>query len=256
MQPSIQLSKFNQGLNEVGLNEKSSLNSVHQLELAGGEGQDPADVVGDAQRQQRDDHQQQQHPPEAQVLHELLPGRPEAGQDALCALQVGVQQRVALHRTLAVGHLHCFQFGVRSSVEALHFLFLQTLQQTDGVFVHTASLRQNQGSRAVVVTDVDLEPVGHQELYGVHVSAQVQRSVAVVICGEQVGAELVQQAADVHVPPSGGQVQARSPAVVPDVGVAACLQEPLGERQVPVDAALQQRHRGLRRVVDEDIGHV
>lgn len=99
MQPSIQLSKFNQGLNEVGLNEKSSLNSVHQLELAGGEGQDPADVVGDAQRQQRDDHQQQQHPPEAQVLHELLPGRPEAGQDALCALQVGVQQRVALHRT-------------------------------------------------------------------------------------------------------------------------------------------------------------
>lgn len=73
--------------------------SVHKLQLAGGEGQDPADVVGDAQRQEGNDHQQQQDPPEAQILHKLLPGGPEARQDALAALQVGVQERVALHGT-------------------------------------------------------------------------------------------------------------------------------------------------------------
>lgn len=65
--------------------------SVHQLQLAGGERQDAANVVGDAQGQEGDDHQQQQDPPEAQILHKLLPGGPEAGQDALTALQVGVE---------------------------------------------------------------------------------------------------------------------------------------------------------------------
>lgn len=64
---------------------------MHQLQLAGGERQDPADVVGDAQGEESDDYQQQQDPPEAQVLHKLLPGGPEAGQDALTVLQVGVE---------------------------------------------------------------------------------------------------------------------------------------------------------------------
>lgn len=73
--------------------------SVHQLQLAAGERQDAADVVGDAQGEEGDDHQQQQHPPEAQVLHKLLPGGPEAGQDALAALQVGVEEGVTLHGT-------------------------------------------------------------------------------------------------------------------------------------------------------------
>lgn len=71
---------------------------MNQLQLAAGERQHPADVVGDAEGQEGDDHQQQQDPPEAQVLHKLLPGGAEAGQDALAALQVGVEQRVALHR--------------------------------------------------------------------------------------------------------------------------------------------------------------
>lgn len=75
-----------------------SSSSVNQLQLAAGERQHPADVVGDAEGQEGDDHQQQQDPPEAQVLHKLLPGGAEAGQDALAALQVGVEQRVALHR--------------------------------------------------------------------------------------------------------------------------------------------------------------
>ena len=104
--------------------------------------------------------------------------------------------------------------------------------------------------------DVNLEAVGHQELDGVHVAAQVQRRVAVVIRGEEVGAELVQEAADVHVAAGGGQVQARAPAGVPHVGVAARLQQPTPKVQVSVDAGLQQRRAGLRRVVDEDIGHV
>lgn len=64
--------------------------SVYELQLAGGERQDPADVVRDPEGEQGDDDQQQEHPPEAQILHELLPGGPEAGQDALAALQVGV----------------------------------------------------------------------------------------------------------------------------------------------------------------------
>lgn len=64
---------------------------MHQLQLAGGEWKNPADVVGNAEREEGDDHQQQQDPPEAQILHKLLPGGPEAGQDALAALQVGVE---------------------------------------------------------------------------------------------------------------------------------------------------------------------
>lgn len=68
-----------------------ALPSVHQLQLTGGERQDPADVVGDPQGEEGDDYQQQQDPPEAQILHKLLPGGPEAGQDALTALQVWVE---------------------------------------------------------------------------------------------------------------------------------------------------------------------
>ena len=72
---------------------------MDQLQLVAGEGEHPADVVGDAKGEQGDDHQEKQHPPEAQVLHKLLPRGLEAGQHALAALQVGVQEGVALHRT-------------------------------------------------------------------------------------------------------------------------------------------------------------
>ena len=53
---------------------------------------------------------------------------------------------------LTVGHLHGLQFGVCSSVEALHLLLLQTLQQADGVLVDAASLGQHQRGGAVVIT--------------------------------------------------------------------------------------------------------
>lgn len=64
--------------------------SVHQLQLASREGQHPADIVCDPQGKKSDDHKKQQHPPEAQILHKLLPGCAEAGQNTLTALQVGV----------------------------------------------------------------------------------------------------------------------------------------------------------------------
>lgn len=51
---------------------------MHQLQLAGGERQNPTDIVGDPQGEEGDDHQQQQDPPEAQVLYKLLPSGPEA----------------------------------------------------------------------------------------------------------------------------------------------------------------------------------
>lgn len=53
---------------------------------------------------------------------------------------------------LTVGHLHGLQFGVRPSVEAFHLLLLQSFQQTDGVLVDAASLRQHQRGRSIVVT--------------------------------------------------------------------------------------------------------
>ena len=76
---------------------------MDQLQLVAGEGEHPADVVGDAEGEQGDDHQEEQHPPEAQVLHKLLPRGLEAGQHALAALQVWIQQGVALHRTAGGG---------------------------------------------------------------------------------------------------------------------------------------------------------
>lgn len=62
--------------------------------------------------------------------------------------------RVRRRLPLAVGHLHGLQFGVGSSVEALHLLLLQPLQQTNGVLVDAAPLRQHQWSGAVVVAMV------------------------------------------------------------------------------------------------------
>lgn len=70
---------------------------MHQLRLVVHEGQYPAHIVGDAQGQQSNDQDQEQDPPEAQVLHKLLPCGPEAGQDPFALLQVGVEQRMAFH---------------------------------------------------------------------------------------------------------------------------------------------------------------
>lgn len=77
----------------------SSSPLVHQLQLTGGEWKNAADIISNAQREQCDDHQQKQDPPEAQVLHKLLPSGSKARQHTLAALKVRVQERVTLHGT-------------------------------------------------------------------------------------------------------------------------------------------------------------
>lgn len=89
-----------------------------------------------------------------------------------------------------------------------------------------------------MVADVDLQAVGDEELDGVDVAAEVQRCVALVVGGEQVGAELVQQAADVDVAAGGGHMKAAAAPRVADVGVEAALQQPLGVCDVAVHAGL------------------
>lgn len=116
---------------------------MHQLRLVIHKGQHPTHVVGNAQRQQSNDQDQQQDPPETQVFHKLLPRGSEAGQDAFALLEVGVEQRMAFHGTFALCRLHGLQLRVRASVKSLYFLFFQRLQQSDDIFVHTPALCQN-----------------------------------------------------------------------------------------------------------------
>lgn len=70
---------------------------MHQFRLVFHERQHPTHIVGNAKRQQSNDEDQEQNPPEAQVLYELLPRGSEAGQDPFALLQVGVEERMALH---------------------------------------------------------------------------------------------------------------------------------------------------------------
>lgn len=70
---------------------------MHQFRLVLHEGEHPAHIVGNAKRQQSDDKDQEQHPPEAQILDKLLPCGSEAGQDSFPLLQVGVEERMAFH---------------------------------------------------------------------------------------------------------------------------------------------------------------
>lgn len=63
-------------------------------------GSTPTHIVGDAKRQQSNDKDQEQHPPEAQILYKLLPCGTEAGQDPLTLLQVGIEERMAFHGTV------------------------------------------------------------------------------------------------------------------------------------------------------------
>ncbi len=103
--------------------------------------------------------------------------------------------------------------------------------------------------------DVNLEAVGHQELDGVYMPTHVQCRVALWVSGQQISTKLMQQRADLHVSPSGSQMQSGPSAAVPGVWVKSGLQEPFSVSEIPVDAGLQQWHGGLQGVVDEDVGH-
>lgn len=76
---------------------------MDQLRLVFHKGQHSAHIVSNAKRQQSNDKDEQQHPPEAQVFHKLLPSGAEAGQDAFALLEVGVEERVAFHGTMKGG---------------------------------------------------------------------------------------------------------------------------------------------------------
>ena len=68
---------------------------MYQFRLVFHKRQHPTYIVGDAKRQQSDDKDQEQHPPEAQILYKLLPCGAEAGQDPLTLLQTPLCSRVA-----------------------------------------------------------------------------------------------------------------------------------------------------------------
>lgn len=70
---------------------------MHQFRLVFHERQHPTHVVGNAERQQSNNEDQEQNSPEAQVLYKLLPCGSEAGQHPFALLQVGVEERMAFH---------------------------------------------------------------------------------------------------------------------------------------------------------------
>lgn len=57
-------------------------------------------IVGNPKREQGDDKDQEQHSPEAKILHKLLPCCSEAGKNAFALLQVGIKKRMAFHGTI------------------------------------------------------------------------------------------------------------------------------------------------------------
>lgn len=71
--------------------------------------------------------------------------------------------------------------------------------------------------------NIDLQAIGDQELYGIDMATQVQRCVSLIISGQQISSKLVQEAADVHIPSGGSQVEAGATPVVTDVGVTPRL---------------------------------
>lgn len=54
-------------------------------------------------------------------------------------------------------------------------------------------------------------------------ATQVQCCVSLIISGQQISSKLVQEAADVHIPSGGSQMEAGATPVVTDVGVTPRL---------------------------------
>lgn len=76
-----------------------SFASVHQFRLIFYKRKHPANVVCYSKGQQGNDNDQEQHPPEAQVFHKLLPCRAETGKNSFPLLQVWIKEGMAFHRT-------------------------------------------------------------------------------------------------------------------------------------------------------------
>lgn len=72
---------------------------THKFQLIWTERQDTTDVVSNSQWEQSDEQQEQQNPPEAEILHELLPRGAKAGEHTVAAMEVRVEERMTLHGT-------------------------------------------------------------------------------------------------------------------------------------------------------------
>lgn len=71
----------------------------------------------------------------------------------------------------------------------------------EGATVPGLKVRQAKEIRIVCkfLPDIDLQPVRHQKQYSIHVTAQMQRCISLIICGQQIGPELVQEATYFHI---------------------------------------------------------
>lgn len=72
---------------------------THEFQLIRTKRQDSADVVSNGQWEEGDEEQEEQNPPEAEILHELLPCGAKAGEHAVTAVEVRVEERMTLHGT-------------------------------------------------------------------------------------------------------------------------------------------------------------
>lgn len=97
--PAQTVHQFGQLQSSVSSSSLRATILTHELQLIWAERQNSADVVRDGQREQRDEEQEQQNPPETEILHKLLPRGAKAGEDAVAAVEVRVQERMTLHGT-------------------------------------------------------------------------------------------------------------------------------------------------------------
>lgn len=73
--------------------------SVHQFRLVFYKRKHPANIICNSKGQESDDNDEEQHPPEAQVFHKLLPRRAETGKNSFTLLQVWIEKGMAFHCT-------------------------------------------------------------------------------------------------------------------------------------------------------------
>lgn len=72
--------------------------------------------------------------------------------DKIQVINCVLVERAVSSLPLIICYVHLLQAGMGAAVEAFHLLLLQSFQQPKSISVHTASLSQDKGSCAVVIT--------------------------------------------------------------------------------------------------------
>lgn len=72
---------------------------MHKFHLGRTKRQDTAYIVSNTQWEQGNDEQEQQDPPESQILHKFLPRGAEAGQYPITMVQMRIKKWMILHGT-------------------------------------------------------------------------------------------------------------------------------------------------------------